>query len=230
MKYDLNKRMFEKVTYFDIDIIDIITANWVKEFKQDFKKNPLSPKSCALLILDMQRLFFDEKSHAYIPSAHSIISKIKGCASLFNQHGLPVIMTRHINNEGNARLMSQWWKHIIQEKDASSQIIPELNFKNSTLLNKSQYDAFLDTPLENLLNEKDVTQLVITGVMTHLCCETTARSAFQRGYTVFFPVDGTATYNDSFHRATLLNLAHGFAHITHMTNIINEIENEFNQN
>ncbi|MHA1167787.1 MAG: isochorismatase family protein, partial [Candidatus Hodarchaeales archaeon] len=39
----------------------------------------------------------------------------------------------------------------------------------------------------------------------------TARSAFIRGYEVFFAVDGTATYNENFHEATLLNLSHGFS-------------------
>jgi bifunctional isochorismate lyase / aryl carrier protein len=47
--------------------------------------------------------------------------------------------------------------------------------------------------------------------MTHLCCETTARSAFTHGFEVFFTIDGTATYNERFHIATLLNLSHGFA-------------------
>jgi isochorismate hydrolase len=47
--------------------------------------------------------------------------------------------------------------------------------------------------------------------MTHLCCETTARSAFMRGLQVFIAVDGTATYSEAFHRASLLNLSHGFA-------------------
>jgi isochorismate hydrolase len=47
--------------------------------------------------------------------------------------------------------------------------------------------------------------------MTHLCCETTARSAFIQGYVVFFVVDGTATYTESFHRGSLLSLSHGFA-------------------
>ena len=47
--------------------------------------------------------------------------------------------------------------------------------------------------------------------MTHLCCETTARVAFTRGYEVFFSIDGTATYNRKFHLGSLVNLAHGVA-------------------
>ncbi|UCE25951.1 MAG: isochorismatase family protein, partial [Candidatus Zixiibacteriota bacterium] len=48
----------------------------------------------------------------------------------------------------------------------------------------------------------------------------TARAAFMRGYEVFFPVDGAATYNEDFHRATLLNLCHGFAEMVLVDELI----------
>ncbi len=76
---------------------------------------------------------------------------------------------------------------------------------------KSQYDAFYKTNLLQLLKKDKVKQLVITGVMTNLCCETTARSAFIRGLEVFFVVDATATQNELMHRATVINLSYGFA-------------------
>jgi isochorismate hydrolase len=85
------------------------------------------------------------------------------------------------------------------------------NNRSAILIQKSQYDAFYRTRLEDILREMNVAQVVICGVMTHLCCETTARSAFARGFDVFFTVDATATYNEKFHLATLLNLSHGFA-------------------
>ncbi|MCK5430721.1 MAG: isochorismatase family protein, partial [Anaerolineales bacterium] len=88
---------------------------------------------------------------------------------------------------------------------------PELNTDGGTVILKSTYDAFLDTSLDNILHDNKVEQVVICGVMTHLCCETTARSAFIQGFDVFFTVDGTATYNQEHHLATLLNLSHGFA-------------------
>ena len=83
-------------------------------------------------------------------------------------------------------------------------------FVTRRVIKKTQYDGFYQTPLEDILREKGISQLVITGVMSHLCCETTARTAFVRGFTVFFPIDGTATYNEDFHWATFLNLSHGF--------------------
>ncbi|MCK4594746.1 isochorismatase family protein, partial [bacterium] len=86
--------------------------------------------------------------------------------------------------------------------------------------------AFFETPLEALLNEKQVTQLVICGVMTHLCCETTARSAFVRGFQVILPVDATATYTKELHRATLLTLSHGFAIPLLTKNLVKLVERE----
>ena len=47
--------------------------------------------------------------------------------------------------------------------------------------------------------------------MANLCCESTARAAFMRGFEVFFTIDGTAANNKDFHMASLLNLSYGFA-------------------
>lgn len=107
--------------------------------------------------------------------------------------------------------MAVWWRDLIGAASPLSGIDPRLEAQDGMMISKTRYDAFMDSPLEKLLREVGVLQLVICGVMTHLCCETTARSAFMRGFEVFFTIDGTATYNEAFHRASLLNLAHGFA-------------------
>lgn len=107
--------------------------------------------------------------------------------------------------------MATWWRDLITEDDPLGRLDERLDTEGGVEVRKSRYDAFYDSRLESLLRERGVTQVVVCGVMTHLCCETTARSAFMRGYHVFFTVDGTATYNEAFHRASLLNLAHGFA-------------------
>ena len=85
-----------------------------------------------------------------------------------------------------------------------------MGITGGVLIQKTQYDAFYNTKLDEALKERGITHTVICGVMTHLCCETTARSAFVRGYEVWFTVDGTATYNRDFHMGTLRSLAHGF--------------------
>ncbi|UCF06815.1 MAG: isochorismatase family protein [bacterium] len=170
-----------------------------------------TPRRAALLVLDMQRYFLDEDSHAFIPSAPAIVPGIAALADTFLMHDLPVVFTRHRNSEADAGMMADWWSDLISPESGLFEIVPELNRPAAMVIEKSQYDAFHETELDGMLREAGIEQLVITGVMTHLCCETTARSAFMRGFAVFFPVDGSATYREDFHRAALLNLSHGFA-------------------
>jgi isochorismate hydrolase len=80
-----------------------------------------------------------------------------------------------------------------------------------TILPKKRYSAFYETDLDSILRSKGIQDLIISGVMTNLCCETTARDAFMRDYRVFFLIDGTATGKDDHHLATLKNLGFGFA-------------------
>jgi len=135
---------------------------------------------------------------------------------------LPLVWTRHLNTDADAGNMSRWWRDIISEAHPLSGISPALDTSYGQMIVKSQYDAFYWTNLEAYLRAKGVEQVLIGGVMTQLCCETTARSAFMRGFEVFFLIDGTASYNEDYHRATLLNLGYGFANLL----LCEEVEGE----
>ncbi|MFZ5820923.1 MAG: isochorismatase family protein [Chloroflexota bacterium] len=171
----------------------------------------LRPREAALLVLDMQDYFLQPDSHAFVPAAPAIVEGIARLRDAFLAARRPVVFTRHVNTPEDAGMMSTWWRDLIAPQDARSQIIKSLDTSNCILLEKRQYDAFWGASLDSILRGLGVGQVVVTGVMTHLCCETTARSAFVRGFEVFFAVDGAATYTESLHRASLLTLAHGFA-------------------
>jgi nicotinamidase-related amidase len=59
-----------------------------------------------------------------------------------------------------------------------------------------------------------VEDVVVCGIMTNLCCESTARDAYYRDYRVFVPADGTGSIDEELHVASLMNLAFGFASVT----------------
>ena len=166
----------------------------------------------ALLVIDMQNYFIDKLSHAYIPSVDAIIPRVIKLQNYCLQNGIRVIHTRHINTKENAGMMAKWWGgQLLESVGIASEIVAAIANPKIVQVVKSQYDAFYDSDMESVLKNSGIEQLIVTGVMTHLCCETTARAAFTRGYEVFFSIDGTATYNSKFHLATLINLAHGFA-------------------
>ena len=181
------------------------------------------PERSALLVLDMQAYFLEDASHAHVPSANTILARLGQLAKAYAARGLPIIYTRHVNTEENAGLMSQWWRELIRDEDPLSKITAELDLSQGVVLEKSQYDAFYRTDLEERLRHWGVEQVLIGGVMTHLCCETTARAAFGRGFEVLFLVDGTATYTEAFHQASLLNLAHGFAELKLVPEILESL-------
>ncbi len=201
-----------KTRYFSIENIGQESHRMLKNLpdQEGRRISRFDPPSSALLILDMQSYFLDPSSHAYIPSAEAIVPGLRALAKAYFENDLPVIFTQHLNTPEDAGSMGTWWRDMITIDDPLSAIIPDFDFSNRFVISKNQYDAFYETSLEGILHKKGIAQVVVSGVMTHLCCETTARSAFVRGFEVFFVIDGTATYNEDYHVATLLNLAHGF--------------------
>ena len=185
------------------------------------------PLKSALLVLDMQSYFLDASSHAYVPSSRAIVNGVHQLIKAYSDHQLPIFFSQHNNTAKNAGMMSVWWKDLITPDHPHHRIIPEIDPSVGRVITKSQYDAFHQTPLQGMLHTDGVTQVVICGVMTHLCCESTARSAFMRGFEVFFLVDGTATYNLAYHRASLLNLSHGFASLVFVKDVLATIQGEY---
>jgi bifunctional isochorismate lyase/aryl carrier protein len=175
------------------------------------KKQLFVPENSALLVLDMQKIFAQPESHAFIPSFPAIVPGILRLIDTYASQNLTIIYTQHLNNRKDAGLMAIWWRNLVTISDPLGGLIPELDTSKGQLFQKSRYDAFLGTGLEKFLIDRRINQVVICGVMTHLCCETTARSAFMHDFEVFFTLDGTATYNRRHHMASALNLAHGFA-------------------
>jgi nicotinamidase-related amidase len=217
-----------KKKYFAKNFVNFGASELRKEILKSTVRDSfdLSFKNSALLILDMQNYFLDPKSHAFVPVGLEIIENIQKLAELYYSNDRPIIFTRHINSEENAGSMKSWWKEIITEENPLSEIHPDIANPYIPAMIKSQYDAFYNTDLDEQLKSKDVKEVVIAGVMTHLCCESTARSAFIQGYKVHFPIDATGTYNKQYHKSTLLNLSHGFASIPTVEMVIKSIKEQ----
>jgi nicotinamidase-related amidase len=129
----------------------------------------------------------------------------------------PVIFTRHVHHPGgfDDGIMGWWWKGKCLEGSPESEVHPGLApLPGEKEVLKHRYSAFYNTDLETVLRCLKVEDLVIAGVMTNLCCESTARDAYFRDYRVFFPADGNGTVSEEMHMASLLNLAYGFAYVT----------------
>lgn len=162
----------------------------------------------AMLVIDMQHYF-----HGLVgPILDNVLCLIDACCTA----QVKIVFTRHgvhdpLNDGG---MLTTWWDDLILHGSEAWELDKELKPNSSDLIiDKNRYSAFQGTDLDDWLGKNGVEDLIISGVMTNLCCETTARDAFGHDYRVFFVADATATINEELHLATLKNLAYGFSYI-----------------
>ncbi|MBN2198965.1 MAG: cysteine hydrolase [Candidatus Aminicenantes bacterium] len=186
----------------------------------------LNPEASALLVVDMQRFFLDEASPTFTCGAAAILPGVKRLMDTFRRANRPVVFTRHVHHPGGLDLgiMGWWWKGKCLEGSPESEVHPELApLPGEKEILKHRYSAFYNTDLETVLRCLKIEDLVVAGIMTNLCCESTARDAYYRDYRVFFPADGTGAVSEDMHLASLLNLAFGFAHVTTCADIAGQL-------
>lgn len=102
----------------------------------------------------------------------------------YREAGLPVIYFLHTDEDPGFETTSKYYKlmDFIEPKP------------NEPVLHKNTRNVFTSTRLAELLLEKGVRRLAITGIQMEQCCETSARLAADLGYAVDFVIDGTMTF------------------------------------
>jgi ureidoacrylate peracid hydrolase len=203
-------------------------AGWLAKIEPyNQHKMRLNAAASALLVIDMQMFFLDPASAAYTCGGPAALPAIKRLAAAFRGAGRPVIFTQHVHhpNGSDLGIMGWWWEGKCLQGSEASEIHPDLRpLPAEKVILKHRYSAFYNTDLEIVLRCLKIGDLVISGVMTNLCCESTARDAYFRDYRVFIPADGTGTVTEEMHLASLLNLAFGFAFVSSGDRLIAQLK------
>ena len=146
--------------------------------------------SRAVLVIDVQRGLC-EGAYETFESAR-IIDNINQIASKARAAGVPVVVIQHESKSGLLAYGSEAW-----------QLAPALHtVATDTLLRKTTPDSFHLTELEALLKRSAVTELVVCGMQTDFCVDTTTRRALALGYPVVLVSDGHTTLNNKHLSAT----------------------------
>jgi nicotinamidase-related amidase len=194
------------------------TASWLSTIRGKVAPRPhlvLKPSQAALLIVDMQRYFAHPQGRCFLGACKAVVPRIRMLVDTWRQGGRVVMFTRHGHAGPNdLGMLGRFFSDYIQEDEENAEIIEELSpFAHELVIRKTTYDAFLNTELESALRNRGIAQVIVTGVLTHMCVETTARSAFCRGFEVFIPVDGTASSREDLHVHSLLAAADSVAKV-----------------
>jgi len=162
----------------------------------------------ALLVVDMQGFFLDPDSPAFMPSAKAILPRVRALAKAFHRAGRPIAYA--VYRTPKTGPMTKRWHKVCRGQAALA--LPA-TFPAGKRFIKGCYSAFRGTSLLRWLKSRKVKKLVICGIKTHLCVESTVRDAFDLGFEVVVPAKACASGRPALHRGSLASMAAGFARI-----------------
>lgn len=213
--------------YVTTSTIKSRTERWLRKIvPYNLHEMKLVAEKTALLVIDMQRFFLEPTSPSFTCGGAAILPALQKLIMAFRKAGRPVIYTRHVHRADgtDAGILGWWWDAMCIEGTPESEVHADIApLPEEKVVFKHRYSAFYNTDLETVLRGFQIEDLVITGVMTNLCCETTARDAYLRDYRIFFLADGTGTVSEEMHLASLMNLSFGFAYVTTTDKILQEL-------
>lgn len=174
---------------------------------------PFDWDRAALLVVDMQRFFLDPASPAYLPQGAAVLPNAARLAGEFRRAGLPVFFTSHAHEDParDGGLMTLRWRKVCLAGTPQARVAAALEPERGEVFTKCRYSAFSAPGLEARLRGLGINSLVVAGVMTNLCVESTVRAAFDLGFSCLVAGDACAASSEEFHLASLKAMAHGFA-------------------
>ncbi len=141
-------------------------------------------KSTALLVIDVQQGLLDWHPH----HADALLRDIKALQDRARKSGTEVIFVRHNEDDKEGLFLGcpAW--------EIGAAIAPA---DGERIFDKRYSSAFKDTGLDDYLKSRGIQTLVICGMQTEYCVDASVKSAFEHGYKVFIPKNGTTTYDAS---------------------------------
>ena len=195
----------------------------------------LEPERTALINVDMQNCFV-EGSPIAAADGLGVLRRVNALAEVCRAARMPVIHTRHVirADASNLGVMGKFVPPPIVElitagTDAAALHSGLVVDTDDVVLDKPRFGAFWGTDLEMILRTKGVDTVIISGIATNVCCETTAREANVRDFQVIFTSDGTGTSDMNgateaeLQKATLATLGMLFAQVLTVDDTINKI-------
>jgi len=173
----------------------------------------IDPTKTALLVIDMQNDFVLEGAPMEVPAARDAIPNIQRLIAQARSLNMPVIYSQHtlLEDSQNSILEATYNPKLfsvgMRKGTTGVQVIEDLKPQpQDTIIEKYRYDAFHNTLLEptlkNIRGLNQIDTVIITGTLTEVCCESTARGAYMRDYKVAFVSDATGGLSNEAQKAT----------------------------
>jgi nicotinamidase-related amidase len=191
----------------------------------------------ALIVVDMQNDFVRQGAPLEVPDARATIAANQRLLAAFRARRLPVLYTRFLSLETD-NLFWRWspechpatracWPNHLRTYDDAPGALPCADVigelapaLGEPVVDKLGYGAFHGTDLDVRLRLLGVRSLVLTGTVTQICVEETAREAYHHGYATTVVADAVSSFAPDLQAATLRNLAMKFGWVSDADDVI----------
>lgn len=201
------------------------------------------PKT-ALVVVDMQIYFMEEGQLGAAPIAQEIVPNVNRLAQAVRDAGGIVVWIQNLAGYETLKSWSVAHERFTEDKQKTRlegmqrdsrafQLWPDLDVRDDDhRVVKRRYSAFIQgsSDIENILRDNEIETIIVTGVATNVCCESTARDAMMLNYRSLMVSDGCATMTDEEHAATLGNFYLFFGDVQNTDELVARLETSSRRN
>ncbi len=195
------------------------------------------PGNTALLVIDMQNFYMVEGNPSFCAPALPLVPIINRLATASRRAGVEVIWLRNVTNPEVFKTWSNFYGRLkpdrLEDRKANLaqdsegfRIWPELDVRDEDLtLNKTRYSAFIEdaSNIRTVLAERAIDTLILCGIVTNVCVESTARDAMMLNYRVLIAEDACASGSAAGHSAALNTFYTNFGDVQMTDQIIDNL-------
>jgi ureidoacrylate peracid hydrolase len=195
-------------------------------------KERCDPKLAALLVVDVQNDFVSADGSAGrrgedVTAALSMVPRLTRLISEGRRIGLTIVYIKTTHSEWTDtpswiyRSSQKSGLNTCREGSWGAEFYDGISpLASERVVIKHRYSAFINTDLNTVLKARRIQSVLVTGVATNVCVETTARDAYMFDYYVTLVEDCAAAYDARLHRATLENIRRHFGLVASSDEII----------
>ena len=185
----------------------------------------IDPRRTALLAIDVQNWTMDPKQPTVVRTGQAIVDPINRIADTLRAEGGIVVWIKHVAPASELANWSVFYDSIVANQrelfiqamnGVAGEIYPDMGVRpHDWISEKTRYSCVLNhsSDLHQRLQSASIDTVIISGTVTNVCCESSARDAMMMNYKTIVLSDGCAAHTDAEHNASLSNLLNMFADV-----------------
>jgi ureidoacrylate peracid hydrolase len=211
-----------------VSIPKSVTERIIARRGREFAYEDLDPRKTALVVVDMQNAFMlPGVAHSLCLAAQEIVPNINRLAEALRAAGGTVVWIKTTFTQESLKSWSVYYhlsgdvqgaKRVaaLTENSKGHELWSGLDVKrDDPVVEKKRFSAFIQgsSNLEEVLRKCGIETILITGTVTGVCCESTARDGMMLNFKTIMVTDGNAAMSDEDHNASLISFYQMFGDI-----------------